>query len=56
MSFNSLTPEEKKLILDLFERVETWEVNLKRLQDKLVRIDERVTSDVAKKVKYLNLN
>jgi hypothetical protein len=56
MNFESLTPEERKLIVDLCKRVEVWESNLKRLQDKIVRIDGKITSEVAKKFKYINLN
>jgi hypothetical protein len=56
MNFESLTPEERKLIQDLCKRVEVWESNLKRLQDKVVRIDRKMTSDVAKTIKYINLN
>jgi hypothetical protein len=56
MKFEGLTPEERKLIVDLCKRVEVWESNLKRLQDKLVRIDGKVTSEVVKKINYINLN
>lgn len=56
MEFNGLTSEERRLILDLCKRVEVWELNLKRLQDKIVRIDQKVTGDVAKNMKYINLN
>ncbi len=56
MNFNGLTSEEKKLILDLCKRVEVWELNLKRLQDKIVRIDQKVISNVAKSMNHINLN
>jgi hypothetical protein len=56
MNFSNLSPEEKKLVLDLCKRVEVWELSLKRLQDKIVRIDQKLTSDVAKSMKYINLN
>jgi hypothetical protein len=56
MNFESLTPEERKLIQDLCKRVEVWETNLKRLQDKIIRIDRDKTSDVLKAFKHINLN
>jgi hypothetical protein len=56
MNFEGLTPEERKLIQDLCKRVEVWESNLKRLQNKIVRIDGKVTSDIAKTIKYIHLN
>ncbi len=56
MNLDGLSPEQIKLIFDLSKRVVTLESKLTMLQDKLVRIDRRLTPELAKNITHLSLN
>lgn len=56
MNLNNLTPEQLKLIVDLSKRIETLETRLGRLQGKVIRIDRRITTELAAQLDRLHLN
>ena len=56
MSFNDLPAEHQKMILELNKRIEIMESRLVRLQDRVVRVDGPLISQLAKEIGHINLN
>lgn len=55
-NLNGLTPEQKKLIVDLSQRILQLESKLVILQARMVRIDPKLMSTLTRNFKHLNLN
>jgi hypothetical protein len=56
MNLDGLSPEQIRLIFDLNRRIEMLESKLGRLQQSVVRIDRILTAELARSIKYINLN
>jgi hypothetical protein len=55
-SLDGLTPDQKKLIIDLSQRILQLESKLVVLQARMVRIDPKLMATLARNFKHLNLN
>lgn len=56
MNFEGLTPQQRKFVVDLSKRILALENKLMVLQARLVKIDPKLTADLAREFKNLNLN
>lgn len=56
MNFEGLTPQQRKFVVDLSKRILALENKLMVLQARLVEIDPKLTADLAREFKNLNLN
>jgi hypothetical protein len=56
MNLEGLTPDQRKFIVDLSKRIQLLESKLVVLQAKMVRIDPKLMSALAKNFKPINLN
>jgi hypothetical protein len=53
---DGLTPDQKKLIIDLSQRILQLESKLVVLQARMVKIDPKLMATLARNFKHLNLN
>jgi hypothetical protein len=56
MNLDGLTPDQKRFITNLSKRIQLLESKLVVLQARMVRIDPKLMSTLAKNFKHLNLN
>jgi uncharacterized coiled-coil protein SlyX len=56
MNINNLSPEQKKLILELNKRIMNMENRLAQLQEKVARVDGPLLRRLAKDFTLISLN
>jgi chaperonin cofactor prefoldin len=52
MNFQHLTPEHRRLLMDLHKRIEALEARLLRLQNQIVKIEAPLMHKIARKANF----